>query len=73
MDYYIESEGGVTLSGGEVLSQPEFAIELLKECRKHNIHTACETSAFSSPEIFNNFIEYSAQFGRDSLRYDGDA
>ena len=58
MDYYIESDGGVTLSGGEVLSQAEFAIELLKECRKHNIHTACETSAFSSPEIFDNFIEY---------------
>ena len=58
MNYYIESDGGVTLSGGEVLSQAEFAVELLKECKKHNIHTACETSAFSSPEIFDNFTDY---------------
>ena len=70
MDYYIESEGGVTLSGGEVLSQSEFAIELLKECKKHNIHTACETSAFSSPEIFNNFTEYTDLLIIDIKHYD---
>ena len=70
MDYYIESEGGVTLSGGEVLSHPEFAAELLKECKKHNIHTACETSAFSSPEIFNNFTEYPDLLIIDIKHYD---
>lgn len=58
LDYYKESHGGITLSGGEVLSQSKFAIELLKKCKKLNIHTACETSGFSSQEIFSEFISY---------------
>ena len=36
--------GGVTLSGGEPLLQPDYAAEVLKECRKHGIHTAIDTS-----------------------------
>ncbi len=36
--------GGVTLSGGEPLLQADFAAELLKECKKHGIHTAIDTS-----------------------------
>ena len=31
MDFYQESKGGVTLSGGEVLVQPDFAAALLKK------------------------------------------
>lgn len=36
--------GGVTLSGGEPLLQVDFAAELFKQCRKHGIHTAVDTS-----------------------------
>lgn len=36
--------GGVTLSGGEPLLQADFAAALLKECKKHGIHTAVDTS-----------------------------
>jgi len=36
--------GGVTISGGEPLLQADFASEILKECRKHGIHTAIDTS-----------------------------
>lgn len=42
--FYNTSKGGVTLSGGEVLSQADFAIELLKELKKLGINTAIETS-----------------------------
>lgn len=42
--FYQTSGGGVTLSGGEVLSQAPFAIELLKELKKLGINTAIETS-----------------------------
>ncbi len=38
------SRGGVTLSGGEPLLQPEFVAELLRRCRENGIHTAVDTS-----------------------------
>jgi pyruvate formate lyase activating enzyme len=41
--FYRKSGGGVTLSGGEVLMQVHFAIELLKQCKENYIHTAIET------------------------------
>lgn len=55
--FYEESNGGVTLSGGEVLMQHEFASELLKSLKKKNIHTAIETTGYISNEIFSKFIE----------------
>lgn len=55
--FYEESNGGVTLSGGEVLLQHKFATELLKLLKKQNIHTAIETTGFISSEIFEKFID----------------
>ena len=45
MPYYRRSGGGVTLSGGEVLAQADFAAELLKACKEAGLHTAIETTA----------------------------
>lgn len=42
--FFDHSGGGVTLTGGEVTSQPEFAAAVLAGCRKRGIHTAVETS-----------------------------
>lgn len=56
MDFYQESGGGVTLSGGEVLMQSAFAAELLKKCREQKIHTALETTAFATPLVFSKVI-----------------
>lgn len=36
--------GGVTLSGGEPLAQPEFASDILLRCRAENLHTAIDTA-----------------------------
>lgn len=36
--------GGITLSGGEPLAQPLFTAALLKQCRRHGIHTAIDTA-----------------------------
>lgn len=58
IDFYKESGGGVTVTGGEVLAQKDQVIELLKQCRKEGIHTACETSAYAKPEEFEDFISY---------------
>lgn len=43
--YYRRSGGGITLSGGEVLAQADFAAELLCECKAHGLHTAIESAA----------------------------
>lgn len=44
--YYKNSGGGVTISGGEPTSQPDFVLEVLKECRQKNLHTALDTCGF---------------------------
>lgn len=41
---YFGDEGGVTLSGGEPLLQPEFAAEFFKECHERGINTCIDTS-----------------------------
>ena len=46
--YYRRSGGGVTLSGGEVLCQADFAAELLRECHSYGLHTAIESAASTS-------------------------
>ncbi len=45
--FYDESGGGVTMSGGEPMMQPEFLGELLKLCTINGIHTALDTSGFA--------------------------
>ncbi|MDD9150280.1 glycyl-radical enzyme activating protein [Sporolactobacillus sp. CQH2019] len=57
IDYYKESGGGVTVTGGEILNQIPFVVKLLKECRKNNISVACETSAFASLRTFKLLLE----------------
>lgn len=58
VDFYEESGGGVTLSGGEAMMQADFAVELLQALKEKNIHTAIETTGFAPPEIFARVIKY---------------
>lgn len=44
--YYKSTGGGITVSGGEVLVQPEFTAELLRLCGEAGIHTCIETSGY---------------------------
>jgi len=41
--FFEVSSGGVTLSGGEPLLQPEFSVEVLDGCRRRGVGTAIET------------------------------
>lgn len=41
-NYY--KNGGVTFSGGEPLTQPDFLIDMLKKCKMINLHTAIDTA-----------------------------
>jgi pyruvate formate lyase activating enzyme len=42
--FYAESGGGLTLSGGDPMLQPDFAAGLLRAAREEGLHTAVETS-----------------------------
>ncbi len=49
--------GGVTLSGGEPLMQPEFSTDLLRRCREAGFHTALDTAGSLPLEISQNTID----------------
>lgn len=52
------SKGGVTFSGGEPLAQSDFLLTVLQRCKQNNFHTAIETTAYASQEIFLNVMKY---------------
>ena len=56
VDFYANSGGGMTLSGGEPLSQFSFSKELLKRCREKGVNTCVETSGFVSASRFKQIL-----------------
>lgn len=46
--FYKHSGGGITIGGGEMLAQPEFSFEILRQCREKGLSTAVETSGYGS-------------------------
>ena len=56
--FYRNSGGGVTLSGGEPLFQPEFTLALLQGCKKRSLHTALDTCGFARWEILDKILDY---------------
>jgi pyruvate formate lyase activating enzyme len=56
--YYETSGGGVTCSGGEILSQPDFVASIFSRCRDEGIHTCADTSGFGSPEALDKVLAY---------------
>lgn len=57
LPFYEESGGGITLSGGEMLAQYEFAQALLKSAKENGLNTCAETTGFAKQEIFAIVIE----------------
>jgi pyruvate formate lyase activating enzyme len=51
--FYDESGGGVTVSGGEPLSQSHFLARLLEACKEQEIHTTVDTTGFTTPAILD--------------------
>lgn len=45
--FFFHSGGGVTISGGECLLQPDFSASVLQQCQQRGIDTAVETSLFA--------------------------
>ena len=70
--FYEASGGGVTLSGGEPLHQPEFAMALLQSCKAENLHTALDTSGFCPWETMEAVRPYVDLFLYDVKLMDED-
>lgn len=47
--FYDVSSGGVTISGGEPLLQPDFTLAMLERCRAEHVHTALQTCGHVKP------------------------
>lgn len=60
--FYDNSNGGMTLSGGEPLYQHSFSLELLKKAKENGLHTAIETCGFASPEKIRQIAQYTDLF-----------
>ena len=68
--YYRRSGGGITLSGGEILGQPDFARDLLRACQENGLHTAVESTANAPFENIQKILPYLDLFLMDIKHMD---
>ena len=71
-EFYENSGGGVTLSGGECLMQADFCRELLIKLKEAGVHTAVDTCGFVSRSTLDKVIPYTDIFLYDFKAYDSD-
>ncbi len=57
MFFYRRSGGGITLSGGEAMLQPDFGVALLKACHNAGMTTCIETTGIAKWEVIERFLE----------------
>lgn len=69
--FYDQSGGGVTFSGGEPLSQPDFLLELMRACKEKDISVVVDTSGFAPPELVESVAELADLFLFDLKLVDG--
>lgn len=63
--YYRRSSGGMTLSGGESLCQPEFCTALLRGAKELGITTALESMACADYSVIEKILPYLDQYLMD--------
>lgn len=68
--YYRRSDGGVTLSGGECLFQPEFTKAILQGAKEKGISTAIESTGATKYEIIESILPYLDYFLMDIKHID---
>lgn len=69
-DYFDESHGGVTISGGEPFLQFEDFLELIKELKKHELHVAVETTGNYRNDLLVKAMPYIDLFLMDIKHVD---
>jgi len=62
VDFYLMSGGGLTISGGEPLLQPEFIAALASEAKKRGIHVIIDTAGNVDFSVFERLIPFTDTF-----------
>ncbi len=68
--FYDQSGGGVTISGGEPLSQSEFVLRLLQRLKECDISTAVDTTGYTQYDIIKRILPYTDLFLYDLKHMD---
>jgi len=68
--FYTSSGGGVTIGGGEMSMQTDFAVALFNECKKVMINTAIETQGTTSLENYKKLAKVTDTFLFDLKEFD---
>jgi pyruvate formate lyase activating enzyme len=71
--FYEHSGGGMTISGGEPLAQPEFTLALLEGARARGLHSAVETAGLAEPETVERVLGRADLILFDIKQMDSDA
>lgn len=70
--YYQRSGGGLTLSGGESLCQPDFARDLLRAAKERGINTALESMGCAPFSVIEEILPYLDTYLLDIKHMDGE-
>ena len=70
--YYRRSNGGITLSGGECLFQPDFSAALLKAAKEKGYHTAIESTGCAPYQEIRKLLPYLDLYLMDIKHMDSD-
>lgn len=68
--FYSNSDGGVTVGGGEPTASGEFLLELLRACRDEGFHTCVDTCGYCAAEYFDQVIPLTDLFLFDCKHMD---
>ena len=68
-EFFVNLGGGVTISGGEPLSQGSFTIELAKKLKEKGIHVSIDTSLFVKEEVIKEIAPFVDVFLVDAKAY----
>ena len=70
--FYERSGGGITISGGEALSQADFTVAILRRMKEAGIHTALDTTGFASWETVERTLPWTDLYLYDLKHMDSE-
>ena len=56
--FYENSGGGVTLSGGDPMGQPEFALSIIRSLKEAGLHTVLDTCGYAAWSTLKRLLEF---------------